>query len=320
MTRSPGKAYGQPAGAFGRAWAVGGRAIVGAEWLCLCKSDGTDGSECNQQSRTWLTMSGTGTHQAGNDNSAATANTAYAVQTGIEHRFQQNTLYGFAVDMTNSSFSVPDRWTAGSIEGVTTSAYGMGWGDQGLYGKSLVSLGAYNNKTGRKALDRQVNGEFQSYTLGSTFEAGARIGTQSLGVMPYAGLAVDMLFQPAWAEDNSLYGNQFHDQLTSSTRLSVGVSFDADVALSETMQLRLMANAMHELELSQQRGASVNSLAAPGFDWKTEGLAAPSGTVKLDGGLTLKPSSFVTLSVKGSHTFYEGGTSSAATVSVSGSF
>ena len=138
--------------------------------------------------------------------------------------------------------------------------------------------------------------------------------------MPYAGLAVDMLFQPAWAEDNSLYGNQFHDQLTSSTRLSVGVSFDADVALSETMQLRLMANVMHELELSQQRGASVNSLAAPGFDWKTEGLAAPSGKVKLDGGLTLKPSSFVTLSVKGSHTFYEGGSSSAATVSVSGSF
>lgn len=287
--------------------------------FCTPQDDSAD-ADCSSHGRTWMTGTGSTTHQTGTANTASTLNAAYAMQVGIEQRSIDQTLFGFAVDMSNTSFSVKDRWTSGTVDGISASAFGMGWSSDGLYGKALMSLGAHRNSISRSALGRATGGTFASYAAGAGFEAGARMGGHAAGITPFAGVSFDLLYQPGWGETNATYGNRYDAQLTRSTRINMGFGLDTLIRLGETSSLKLYSNFGFEHEFSTSRVQTAHSLAAPGFKWQTEGLSAPSNKLTVDVGLEYKPTRNLTLQLKGGHTAYQGGSSSSASLSLSGRF
>src|SRR5690606_24809446 len=71
--------------------------------FCAAQDDSAD-AECSSKGRTWMTGAGGTTRQTGSRETASTSNSAYSMQVGVEQRSIDQTMFGFAVDMSSTAF------------------------------------------------------------------------------------------------------------------------------------------------------------------------------------------------------------------------
>jgi outer membrane autotransporter protein len=297
----------------------GSTVLSGVDSMAFCDQTRRNVSrpDCRIDGRAWGSATYRQGDHDGNLNTATTRQIISSLAAGYEKRVSPNALLGAAIDVNHLTFSVPERWTSGTVDGATAAAYGMAWSDLGFYGKALLTAGAYRNEMNRVALGRRVSGDYRAYGVGSTLEVGYRQQINSFSVTPFAAFRLDTLIQPGWSEENAIYGNHYDREQVNSRVLVSGLRIESAVNLGANAWINTFAHAAYSRELNADRGLTGYSLAAPGFRWDVEGLAAPPESVQLDLGLKSRIGESLDLTIKGTYIGYSGGSQTSGSLSLS---
>ncbi len=255
--------------------------------------------ECKKLERVWASASRLNVWQDGNSNSASSFAGAYNLTGGYEKLVQPYLMLGLAAGIGSSNFDVADRWTSGSVTGANFAAYGAVTSDVGLYLKGAVSVGAFVNDYTRYALGNMVAASHDTTALGGKSEVGMRRQLGFLGITPFVAAQIDELSQPAYNEDNTVYGNRFETMRQMSRLTSSGIQLDSLFEVAG-YQISPMAKVSWSHEASLQRSLIASSLAAPGYYWRVDGISPAANLTRYDLGLRGRLDNAVELGAKAS--------------------
>ncbi|MBB5753928.1 hypothetical protein [Prosthecomicrobium pneumaticum] len=277
--------------------------------------------ECAEESEAWFGATRLEGDRDGNPNTATTEQTVNDLSGGYQRRLSPNALVGVAFSMGDAPFSVPDRWSSGSVVSQTLGLYAAAWSDAGPYVKGLVTGGRTENGISRLALGRLVTGSFDAAALGMAAEVGVRHQFGGLAISPFVLAQLDWLKQPSWSEDEPIYGNHYDGSDVYSRIVSAGARFDLLGPVGENLLFGATGRVAYAHQFDTDRSLTAYSLAAPGFRWMVEGLSSPADIVEADLGLTLRDiEGFLDLTGKGLVRAYSGGWATGAQFSLAHHF
>ncbi len=90
--------------------------------------------------------------------------------------------------------------------------------------------------------------------------------------------------------------------------------------LTDQTWISVFGRLAYMREFNEQRELTAESLAARGFAWNVEGLAAPSEALQVDLGLNGHLTDGLDVTLKGSYTGYDGGSQRSGSVTFSYKF
>jgi outer membrane autotransporter protein len=215
---------------------------------------------------------------------------------GTDYRVSPAFLVGFAGGGTESSFSVTQRSTSGSVDGSHFGLYGMAE-DGPLYVTGVLNYARYSNKTQRIIADvglpERASGKFSSDEYSGRFEAGWRYSYNTLTVTPFAGIQIAQLEADSFEETSrrfdgsrGILGLSYDATSTTSILSSIGLRFDAKFALDKQTLLTPYTRLAWDHEFRDDRRYTASLLALPsGFN--IGGARAAEDVFSVDAGLKL---------------------------------
>ena len=225
---------------------------------------------------------------------------------GIERQLGNDTMFGFAVGGSDSSFSVPGRSTSGTLYGGHFGAYGaMRLG--AFYLSGSAGYGRFDNSTSRfiSAMGlplEQATGRFSSDQAFGRLEIGRRQGFGSFWVTPFAAVQFVQLWQPGYSETSVVAGGapgvlglNFQSVRTLSLPASVGMQFDARFAMPSGQVWTPYVRAAWVHEFNPDRSVTAAFNVAPGFLFNTIGTPAAADAAQVTAGGNLALSRNVSL-------------------------
>lgn len=233
----------------------------------------------------WVNLKG-GSSLLKGDNDTASVNASGAgLQFGLNRQIHSNLFAGFALGAANSSFSVNERASHGTLNAFNASVYGVAKSDK-FYLSGTLAYAFSSNKLNRDVnvneLFNQLTGNFNSQILSARIETGYLARIDNIQVTPYAAIEPGWLWQNNFTERASgahtqavNLGLNYQAQQITSVPLSLGVQFDSTHALQNGWTLRpsLLVAWIHEFNPTRQVDASLQLLPSQGFT--VYGASAP---------------------------------------------
>ncbi len=246
--------------------------------------------------RSWVTGLG-GTASLDGNSAAGSASldsriTGFAA--GIDYQIDRSTLIGIAGGYTNSTFSVDQVQTSGTVEGAHAGLYGVkSFGP--LYLAGSAEYAHFYNET-QRLIDFVVNeraiAHFAADNFSGQLEAGWRHPVDGYYVTPFAGVEVSSLTSGKFSETSArlsggpgILGLTFGSDSVTSLESLLGVQFDTQVALSNGQLLTPFARAAWVHEFNPERGVNARLTLSPGASFSPPGAFAASDSAKVDAGV-----------------------------------
>lgn len=265
-----------------------------ANWLI--KPSGAGVTDSTQRTGLWASFNGGSSLLRGNNDAAAVNASGAGLQIGLSRQLNSNFLAGFALGAANSSYSVNDRASKGTLNAMNVALYGVAKSDS-LYLSGTLAYSRSSNALDRdvavNALFNQLKGRFNSQLLSARLETGYLMRIENVNVTPYAAVEPGWIWQGAFSENarSSMpqgvnLGLNYQSQHVTSVPLSLGVQIDSRIELDDGWTLRpsvLMA-WIHELNPTRQVDASLQLLPTQAFT--VYGASAPQNVGRLVLGLS----------------------------------
>ena len=210
---------------------------------------------------------------------------------GGDYRVAPDTLIGFAIGISESNFSVPDRSASGWATGGHLGVYALqNLGD--FYVNGALSYSHAGNNTTRViagiGTTEIAKGSFNSDQLGARVEVGRPYAFGAFGVTPFGAFAPRQLWQPNYTETSTtvngapgVFALAYQSQSVTSLPLSFGAQFDAkgDVG-SRPFSSFLRLAWLHEFNPDRLVTAGFTTL--PGSIFTVNGAADASNALRVD--------------------------------------
>jgi len=198
-----------------------------------------------------------------------------------------------------SSFSVPDRVTSGTLDGVNVGLYG-GARQGAWYATAAVTFAAFDNKTSRTIAGvgptELANARFNSDLWGGRIETGYRFAWGTATVTPFAAVQPTELRVAGFTESSTtlagtpgVLGLTAPSHTVDSLPTFVGVQFDQHLTLANMAWSPYgRISWVHEFRPTRDITASFVTLPAAGFT--VFGPRAARDAVRIDAGSKLQVS------------------------------
>lgn len=262
----------------------------------LINQGATKVSDSPQVTGLWASLKG-GSSMLRGDQDAATVNASGAgLQIGMSRQINPNFLTGFAIGATNSSYSVNDRASQGTLNAISAALYGVAKSDNFYLSGTLAyawSNTSLNRDVAINDLFNHLKGSFNSQILSARLETGVLTRMGNVNVTPYAAIEPGWISQGAFSESTSFSGSQtvnmglnYQSQQVTSVPISLGVQFDSAVALNNGWTLRpsMLMAFIHELNPTRQIDATLQLL--PSQTFTVYGASAPQNVGRIVVGLS----------------------------------
>ena len=263
-------------------------------WLVKPSWMGT--SDNPQGTGLWASFKGGSSMLRGNNETATVNASGAGLQIGVSRQINPSFLAGFAMGAANSSYSVNDRASKGTLNAMNAALYGVAkTGSLYLSGTLAYSWSSngLNRDVSVNELFNQLKGNFNSQVFSARLETGLLTRMGQVNVTPYAAVEPGWIWQGGFSESarSSMpqgvnLGLNYQSQQVTSVPLSLGVQLDSTVALDNGWTLRpsvLMA-WIHELNPTRQVDASLQLLPTQAFT--VYGASAPQNVGRLVLGLS----------------------------------
>ena len=242
-------------------------------------------SDSPQVTGLWASLKGSSSMVRG-DHDTATVNASGAgLQIGMSRQINPSLLAGFALGATNSSYSVNDRASQGTLNAINAALYGVAKSDN-LYLSGTLAYAWSNTSLDRDVvvneLFNHLKGSFNSQILSARLETGFLTRMGNVNVTPYVAIEPGWINQGAFSESTSLSESQtvnmglnYQSQQVTSVPISLGVQLDSAVMLKSGWTLRpsMLLAWIHELNPNRQVDATLQLL--PSQTFTVYGASAP---------------------------------------------
>ncbi len=253
-------------------------------------------SASERPGRVWASLKG-GTSMLRGDHGAAGVNASGAgVQLGLDHAMSPGMLVGVALGVNNSSYSVNDRASNGTLNGLNAAIYGVARSDNAYLSATLAyawSDTGLSRDIQVNQLQSPQNGRFDSQVLSARLEAGYLAKLGSLNVTPFIAIEPGWLWQSGFSEKNrdpAMYpvnlGLDVRSQQINSLPGSIGVQLDAQYPLDNGWAVRPVVRLAWIHEFSPTREASASFSLLPSQTFTIYGASAPQNTARMMLGIT----------------------------------
>lgn len=238
--------------------------------------------------RVW--MAGFGGKQSVDGNmgsgTASVSRSAYGGIIGVDRQVNSNLLIGVSLGSSNSNFSVPNRTTSGTAEGIHLGAYAT-VRNGASYLAATMGYANYDNKTkrgiGGVVPPEFVSAQFRSDQFSTRFEMGRK---QTFGVFdmtPFVALEYSGLWQRSYSEVGT-FGLTYPGQRTDSLPSFVGAQFDKRWVSSNGSVISAFSRVSWVHEFIPDREATASFNVAPGVPFSTIGARAVSDLLRVNAG------------------------------------
>ena len=242
----------------------------------------------------WATLKGGTSLLRGDNDTAAINASGVGLQLGLNKQLTPNVLAGFALGASNSSFSVNERASQGTLNAFNVAVYGIAKNDNHYLSGTLAYSFSENNlnrDVSVNELFNPLNSSFSSQILSARIETGYLARLDSINVTPYAAIEPAWLWQGSFVENTRSpqavnLGLSYQAQQITSIPLSIGVQLDSMHALNNGWTLRpsVLVAWIHELNPTRQVDAALQLLPAQSFT--VYGATAPKNLGRLVLGLS----------------------------------
>jgi outer membrane autotransporter protein len=262
-----------------------------------------DGYDCAIASRGRAWAAGFGQYASldGQSSTGSASLTSHnsGVATGVDFEITRTMIAGIAGGYSDSTFSVSDRATSGTVEGGHFGVYGVShWG--AFYAASTIDYAHYDNTTDRFVTGlggiEEEKGRFSSDEWISRFEAGYKYRTPDVNVTPFAGYQLATLSNSSFSEfSTGVAGLHVNSQTIDSDKTFLGVQFDTKTVAGDGWVLTPYARLSWEHEFNTDRSLTASLLALPGSGFTVYGASAAADVARLNTGFKLDVSANVAL-------------------------
>jgi outer membrane autotransporter protein len=216
------------------------------------------------------------------------------VATGVDYEVNRDLLAGIAGGFSNSSFSVSERATTGTVDGGHFGIYGLARSGA-FYVAGVAEYAHYDNTTNRFVAGvgpvEQEKGKFSSDEWLARAEAGYKYQTPDVNVTPFTGFQVASLSNGAFSETSvggaGVLGLHVNAQTIDSDKSFVGVQFDTKTVIGEGWVLTPYARFFWEHEFSTDRRNTAFLLALPSPGFTVSGASAAEDALRFNTGFKL---------------------------------
>ena len=218
------------------------------------------------------------------------------VAVGFDRQIDHSARVGIAAGYTNSAFSVDERLTNGSLEGVHVGLYGVKHLGS-FYLAATAEYAFFHNTTHRFVdwvVDERARGKFASEQYSARIEGGWKRSFGVYNVTPFAGLQVSQLTGEGFTESSEgllggpgILGLTFGSQSVTSVESSLGIQLDTRIALPSGHTVTPFARVAWVHEFNPERSIDARLTASPAATFSTQGAFAASDVAKVNAGLRL---------------------------------
>jgi outer membrane autotransporter protein len=215
---------------------------------------------------------------------------------GFDRQLDHTARVGIAVGYTNSAFSVDERLTNGSIEGVHVGLYGVKHLGS-FYLAATAEYAFFHNTTDRFidwVVDERAHGNFASEAFSTRFEGGWKRSFGAYNVTPFAGLQVSHLTGEGFTEHSEgvlggpgILGLTFGSHSVTSVESSLGIQVDTRIPLQSGQILTPFARIAWVHEFNPERSMNAGLTFSPAATFSPQGALAASDVAKVNAGLRL---------------------------------
>ena len=262
--------------------------------------------------RAWATGFGGSSNYPGNASvgSASVNEDGAGYAAGVDYQIDNDGLLGLAGGYTRSGFSVPDRWTSGTVEGGHVAAYGAVRGGAAYLQASFGGDFFSNNETRAafipganlpslfgtpiaavQGFSERPSGSFDSQSWSGSFETGYRTRYGGFDVTPYLGAQFSILNMSGFTENNfgapSVIGLAYQQHSVVTAPTFVGLQFSRSVDLGYGMSLYGWLRVAWRHELDPTRSIEAAFISAPGFNFLINGAPGVANMARIDTGVRL---------------------------------
>jgi outer membrane autotransporter protein len=248
------------------------------------------------RSRAWASGFGQYANLDGQSTAGTAALTSHSsgVATGIDYEVNRNILAGIAGGYSNSSFSVSDRATTGTVDGGHFGVYGVARSGS-FYVAGVAEYAHYDNTANRLVAGvgpvQEEKAKFTSDEWLARFEAGYKRESSGVNVTPFAGFQVAQLSNGAFSETGvggvGVLGLHVNAQTIDSDKSFAGVQFDSKTVVGEGWVLTPYARFSWEHEFSTDRRNTAFLLTLPSSGFTVSGASAAEDAFRFNTGFKL---------------------------------
>ena len=214
----------------------------------------------------------------------------YGFASGLDYQIDETSLAGIAIGYTNSTFSVSERMTRGSVEGAHVGLYGLKQLGP-FYLAGTAEYAHFNNTTNRSidwVVDERDSGKFSSDAFSVRLESGWRRAFGTYNVMPFVGLGVAHLRTDGFTEESSgILGLTFDSNSVTSVTSSLGIQFDTRIALADGGIVTPFVRVAWVHEFNPDRSIDSFLTLSPTASFSLEGTPAASDLARVNAGVKL---------------------------------
>ena len=215
---------------------------------------------------------------------------------GFDRQLDPTARIGVAVGYTNSAFSVDERLTDGSMEGVHVGLYGLKHLGP-FYLAATAEYAFFNVATDRFidwVVDERARGKFGSEEFSARIEGGWKRSLGAYNVTPFAGLQVSHLTGEGFTERSEgvlggpgILGLTFGSHSVTSVESSLGIQVDRRFTLQNGHILMPFVRIAWVHEFNPERSMNASLTASPAATFSPQGALAASDAAKVNAGLKL---------------------------------
>lgn len=262
----------------------------------LLRPTGTDNMLSTSNSALWVNLKANSSLLRGDNDTASVNASGVSLQVGLNRKISQNFLAGVALGGSNSSFSVNERASHGTLNAFNAAIYGIAKSDN-VYVSGTLAYAFSGNDLNRDVivneLFNQLKGSFNSQILSARLEAGYLARLENINVTPYAAIEPGWLWQGSFNESTRgtqtptvNLGLNYQSQQITSVPLTLGLQLDSAHVLNNGWTLRpsMLVAWIHNLNPTRQVDASLQMLPAQSFT--VYGASAPKNVGRLVLGLS----------------------------------
>jgi outer membrane autotransporter protein len=263
--------------------------------------------------RAWFAGFGGSWHLDGqaDPGSATLSHSTAGGAAGLDYQVNPNLLVGVAAGGSQSTFSVPDRSTSGTLDGAHIGTYGVARWDA-WYAAGALAFNAFDNRLTRTIAGvgptEIATGTFNSNMLSGRFEVGYKQAFNGFAITPFAAVQFAELWQSGYAETSTALGGApgvngltYSSQTVSSLPTFLGAQFDTRVVLANgTVWSPFVRVAwVHEFEPTRDISASFITLPVTNFTVFGPGAARDAARIDVGSKLALARNAALFLSFDG---------------------
>ncbi len=222
----------------------------------------------------------------------------YGANFGADYQLNPNFLIGAAAGGSGSTFSVDQRLTTGTVDGMHVGIYGATrW--NAFYASADLSYGRFSNAVRRGIIgigpNQVTNAKYDSDALMGRLELGYRYPIASFVVTPFAAIEASGLRQAAFTETDlvttggfGVDGLTFRRKTAVSLPTSLGAQVETDIALPNGFALTPFARLAWVHEFRPERNLDASFTALPAAVFSIDGARVASDALEVKTGAKLK--------------------------------